>query len=197
MQFLLDHLASVVITGILLLAILATQFRGQQASVDAVQYYDAKIRLLSLVQMIERDFTNIGSGVDSVKFAITELDTVSVPAEFTFLARTDSTDNASHTVTYQWEEEGDVTLKDKTTIPTYTVRRIIDGAISGTSTGSVTNFRIDLFTADSFIVAANYAATRFINVSVKSVSTLGTVAQVEQSGWNKSFRPVNLTRKPQ
>ncbi len=197
MQFLLDHLASVVITGILLLAILATQFRGQQASVDAVQYYDAKTRLLSLVQMIERDFTNIGSGVDSVKFAITELDTVSVPAEFTFLARTDSTDSAAHTVTYQWEEEGDVTLKDKTTIPTYTVRRIIDGSISGTSTGAVTNFRIDLFTADSFIVAANYAATRFINVSVKSVSTLGTVAQVEQSAWNKSFRPVNLTRKPQ
>ena len=197
MQFLLDHLASVVITGILLLAILATQFRGQQASVDAVQFYDAKTRLLSLVQMIERDFTNIGSGVDSVKFAITELDTVSVPAEFTFLARTDSTDSAAHTVTYQWEEEGDVTLKDKTTIPTYTVRRIIDGSISGTSTGAVTNFRIDLFTADSFIVAANYAATRFINVSVKSVSTLGTVAQVEQSAWNKSFRPVNLTRKPQ
>lgn len=197
MQFLFDHLASVVITGIILLAIIATQFRGQQASVDAVQFYDAKTRMLSLVQMVERDFTNIGSGVDSVKYAITDLDTVSVPAEFTFLARTDSANFAAQTVTYQWEEEGSVRLKDKSYVPTYTVRRLINGVTSGISSGAITDFRIDLFTADSIVIGTNYASTRLVNVSMKSVSTIGTVQQAEQSHWNKSFRPVNMTRKPE
>ena len=106
MQFLLDHIAAVLITTILLLVIMATQFAGQQTNIDATQYYDAKIRLLDLVQSVERDFTNIGSGLDSVKFAIQEFDTVSVPARITFAARTDSTIPGSQLVTYQWEETG-------------------------------------------------------------------------------------------
>ena len=194
MQFLLDHIAAVLITSILLLVIMATQFAGQQTNIDATQYYDAKIRLLDLVQSVERDFTNIGSGLDSVKFAIQEFDTVSVPARITFAARTDSTIPGSQLVTYQWEETGSVRLKDQSTIPTYTVQRLIDGAISGTSAGAITGFRVDLLRADSISITTNFEDMRLVNVIMSTASTLGTNEQVEQSRWRKQFRPMNMTR---
>lgn len=194
MQFLLDHIAAAMIAGLLLLVIMATQFAGQQTNIDATQYYDAKIRLLDLVQSVERDFTNIGSGLDSVQFAIQEFDTVSVPARISFAARTDSTIPGWQLVTYQWEETGSVTLKDNSTIPTYTVQRLINGAVSGTSTGSITGFRVDLLRADSISITTNFQDTRLVNVIMSTASTLGTNEQVEQSRWRKQFRPMNMTR---
>lgn len=193
MQFLLDHIAAVMITGIILLVILATQYAGQQTNIDATQYYDVKTRMLDLVESIERDFTNLGSGIDSVKFAIQSFDTTGVPASISFAARTDSTDPSAHIITYQWEVDGSVTLKD-TTVSTFTVRRLIDGIVSGMSTGSITLLRIDLLRADSLNVGVNYANTRLINVILRASSTLGTNEQVEQSSWRKQFRPVNMTR---
>jgi len=194
MQFLLDHIAATMIAGLLLLVILATQFAGQQTNIDATQYYDAKIRLLDLVQSVERDFTNIGSGIDSVKSAIQEFDTLSVPAHISFAARTDSTIPDWQLVTYQWEETGSVTLKDYSTIPTFTVQRLINGAVSGTSTGAITGFRVDLLRADSISITTNFEDMRLVNVIMSTASTLGTNEQVEQCQWRKQFRPMNMTR---
>jgi hypothetical protein len=193
MQMLLDHLASVAIAGLILLSILALQMRGKDASIEATQFYDSKIRLLSIAEVIERDFSNIGSGVDSVQYAITSLDTVSVPARFIFQARTDTLDKAAHTLIYEWEPTGSVALSD-TTYSTYTVKRIINGAISGTNVGSITSLSIKLFNEAGIEITTNYADTRRLNVRVKTISTLGVNSEVELSGWNKNFRPMNLTR---
>jgi hypothetical protein len=195
MQFLLDHIAAVVISGIILLVIIATQYRGQQTNIDATQFYDSRIRLLDMVQSVERDFTNMGSGVDSVQYAISSFDTLSSPATISFFARTDSTDFNPHTVTYQWESTDSLTLKDKTKIPTYTVKRLIDGNMSGQSVGAITGFRVDLLTRDSLAVNANFKDVRFVNVLLRVASTLGTNAQVEETNWRKQFRPMNMTRE--
>jgi len=194
MQFLLDHLAAVVIAGLLLLVIIATQFRGQQTGIDATQFYDTRTRLLDLVQSVERDFSNLGSGADSVQYAIQEFDTLSTPARISFVARTDSSDPSGHTVTYRWTATDSVQLKDLTMQPTYTVERLIDGNLSGQSIGSVTGFRVDLLTRDSLAVSSNFKQVRLINVLLSAASTLGTNAQIEQSSWRKQFRPMNLTR---
>jgi Tfp pilus assembly protein PilE len=193
MQLLLDHLASVAIAGLFLLAVLALQTRGNDASIEATQFNNTKTRMLSLAAMVERDFTNIGSGVDSVAYAITSLDTTSATRRFVFLARTDTADAAAHTVTYEWEAAGSAQLTD-TTLATYTVKRIINGYTSGQSVDSVTSFGIKLFNSSGIQITTNYADTRFVNVSVTAVSTLGVMSELEQSRWNKSFRPINLTR---
>jgi hypothetical protein len=193
MQLLLDHLASVAIAGLVLLAILALQIRGNDVSTGATQYYNTKTRMLSLAEMVERDFTNIGSGVDSVQYAITSLDTTSATRRFVFLARVDTADASPHIVTYEWSATGNATLKD-TVATTYTVKRMIDGVTSGQSVDSVTSFGIELFNDSGLQITTNYPNTRVINVAVTSVSTLGINSKMEQSRWNKSFRPMNLTR---
>ena len=193
MQLLLDHLASVAIAGLVLLAILALQIRGNDVSIGATQYYNTKTRMLSLAEMVERDFTNIGSGVDSVEYAITMLDTSSTTRRFVFQTRVDTLDVAPHTVTYEWAATGNAALKDTTTA-TYTVKRIIDGVTSGQSVGSVISFGIKMFNNNGLQITTNYHDTRLINVSMATVSTLGINKKLEHSRWNKSFRPMNLTR---
>jgi hypothetical protein len=147
-----------------------------------------------MVQSVERDFTNLGSGTDSVKFAIQEFDTLAIPARISFVARTDSTDPLGHSVTYRWEAMDSVVLKDKSVIPTYNVERLIDGNVSGRSVGAITGFRVDLLTADSLSINTNFQNVRLVNVLISVASTLGTNAQIEQSRWRKQFRPMNMTR---
>ena len=87
-----------------------------------------------------------------------------------------------------------MTMKDKSTIPTYTVQRLIDGNVSGSSTGAITDFRVDLLTADSLAITTNFGDMRLVNVFMSAASTLGTNEQVEQTRWRKQFRPINMTR---
>ena len=193
MQLLLDHIASIGIAGLILLSLLVLHERGGDASIEATQFHTAKTRMLSLAEMVERDFTNIGSGVDSVQFAITKLDTVSVPATFAFQARTDTADASPHAVVYEWEADGSVEIGDST-YSTYSVKRIINGTTSGWSSGSITSFSIAMFGAAGNQITTNYADTRIITVSVSAVSTVGVGEKIEQSDWDRTFRPMNLTR---
>ena len=152
MQFLLDHLAAVVITGFIILIIGAVSFRGQSASIDSTQYYAQKRMLLDLVQMAERDFSNIGSGSTSPGTAVISFDTTGALKHFAFRARPDSIAvpnfilTAPSTIRYEWEEAGTVALTSGDT-QAYTVRRLVDGNLAGRSTGYITSFNIDFFAA--------------------------------------------------
>jgi Tfp pilus assembly protein PilE len=195
MQFMLDHIAGVVIAAIVVMIIAVTQFRGSEVSIEATQYAAAKTRMLDVAQFIEQDFSNIGSGVRPASSAIQVLDTTSTPREFRFLARTSQADPDSHVVAYRWSATGTTVLANNVTVPTYTVERRIDGTVSGTSMGTVTGFRIDLMTADSTAVTTNYDATSIVSVLLKATSPLGVSKGIEQTRWRKVFRPVNLTRQ--
>jgi predicted ABC-type sugar transport system permease subunit len=195
MQFILDHITGVVIAAIVIMIVAVTQFRGSEVSIEANQYAAAKTRMLNVVEFVEQDFANIGSGVDPVSGAIQNLDSVSTVKEFQFLGRTSQGDPAVYTILYRWTETGSVVLANNVTVPTYTVERRIDGAVSGTSMGTVTEFRVDLMAADSTVVTTNYQDTRLVGVFLKATSPLGVSKGIEQTRWQKVFRPVNLTRE--
>lgn len=194
MQFMIDHIAGVVIAAIVVMVIAVTQFRGSEVSIEATQYAAVKTRMLDVAQFIEQDFTNIGSGVPSGgSSAIVSLDTIATPKTFTFLGRTSQADEAPHTILYRWSVTDSAVVANEI-VPTYTIERVIDGVVSGTSMGTVTEFRIDLMTADSTIVISNYGATRIVSVLMKATSPLGVSKGIEQTRWRKVFRPVNLVR---
>ena len=195
MQFIIDHLTGVVISAIVILIIATTQFRSRDASIDATQYAAAKTRVLAIAEAVERDFSNLGSGVDSVKYAIMGLDTTSTIKFFQFAGQTVQGDPTVRTIRYQWSQTGSVYLANNAAIPTYTIERRIDGNISGTSMSTVTGFEIDLMTADSSVVISNYADTRIIGVLLSAVSPLGVNTEIEQTRWRKVFRPVNMQRQ--
>ena len=193
MQVLIDHIAGVIIGGTVILLILAAQLKGSRASIESTQYYATKKGLFSLVESIERDFSNIGSGVPFGGVVIDTLDTLGTVKAFAFRARSSQGDPAPHLFRYEWTEDGTEYLADGPT-PTYKVERKIDGAVTGQSSGMVISMRIDLLKGDSTNVGTTYSDTRQVNVHVTAISPIGVKKDFEQSRWSKAFRPANLTR---
>jgi hypothetical protein len=191
MHFILDHIASVLIAGVILLILLSLTYRGQDTTHDATMYYTAKTSMLSMAEWIEQDFKNIGTGHNPPSTSIISLDTTGATKNFTFWAQVEQ-DSSARTVRYEWLQDGTADL-DSATVPVYTVRRMIDGTITGWSNDTVTNFRIKLLQADSTNVTA-LTQTRQVHVFVKAVSPLGVGDLIEETTWSKIFRPVNLTR---
>lgn len=210
MQFLLDHLAAVVITGFLILVLGAISFRGQTTSIDSTQYFAQKQLLLDLVQFTERDFTNIGAGfnpaVDAVQAG--DFDTSGTAActgggtqcsFFQFRARADSSDIAPSLIRYEWRQVGTHDLTAGT-VPAYELRRMTGpvagpaNTLSGQSSGYITRFRLDFFAPAGTSVAPQVDSMRVVQVDVTAVSPLGISENVEQSQWTRTFRPVNLIR---
>jgi hypothetical protein len=174
-----------------LLILLSLTYRGQDNTHDATMYYTAKTSMLSMAEWIEQDFKNIGSGHNPPSTSIISLDTTGATKNFTFWAQVEQ-DSSARTVRYEWLQDGTADL-DSATVPVYTVRRMIDGTITGWSNDTVTNFRIKLLQADSTNVTA-LTQTRQVHVFVKAVSPLGVGDLIEETTWSKIFRPVNLTR---
>ncbi len=193
MQTLIDHIAGVIIGGTVILLILASQLKGQKASIESTQYYATKAGLFSLVESIERDFSNIGSGVPHGGVLIDTLDTTGTVKAFQFRARVAQADPAPHIFRYEWTEDGSANLSTGA-VPLYRVERKVDGAVTGQSNGMITSMRIDLLTSDSLDVGATYGLTRQLNVQLTAVSPIGVGEGFEQSRWSKVFRPANLTR---
>lgn len=196
MQFLIDHVASIFIGSILILIVAGLQLRTRNSSIDATQYGAAKTRLLDIVEMIEQDFSNIGSGVPTAAIAtsIQSFDTLSSTRVFEFLGRTGVADPSPHVIRYEWAPTGTATLNDGTSIPTYQITRRLDGAFSGESMSTITGVRIDLMDADSVAVGGLFANTRLVSVDITAVSPIGVGDAIEQPRWRRIFRPVNLTR---
>jgi hypothetical protein len=200
MQFLLDHIAAVVITGFIILILGAVSFRSQSASIDSTQYFAQKRMLLDLVQMAERDFANIGSGATAPGTAVISFDTSGTVKHFSFRARPDSIAvpnyilSAPSTIRYEWQEAGTAALRTGE-VKTYTLRRLVDGNLDGRSSGYITSFDLDFFAPGGTSVPATADSMRAIRLDVTAVSPLGRGNKIEQSTWTKVFRPVNLTRK--
>ncbi len=192
MQMLLDHIAAVVISGIIILVLAVVTLGGKSSSIESTQYRAQKRMLLNLVEFLERDITNIGAGVSPVTGAIQSFDTSATIRFFQFLARPDSSQAAPSVIRYEWEPEATIDLK-RGTVPTYTVRRLIDGTMDGRSTGNITSFRVDLLTADSTTVGA-FSDTRLVRLDVTAISPIGVTQEIQESRWTKMFRPVNFLR---
>ena len=202
MQFLLDHIAAVVITGFIIFIIAAVSLRGQDTSIDSTQYYAQKRMLLDLVQFVERDFTNIGAGVNPVADIIQPgaFDTSGATKFFQFRGRADSTDLFASIIRYEWDQVGTLELSSGTT-PALRIRRLVTPltppgpqVVAGMSSGYITSFDIDFFAQGGTSVAPTVDSMRVVRVDITAVSPLGRGNNIEQSWWTKVFRPVNLTR---
>ena len=182
------HIIGTMIAIMVFVILIGTQHAAQEASVDAAQYYMSKTRMLALVDLIERDFTNIGSGMQNVQDAIATLDTTSATRQFTFWARTDPASTDAQQISYQWTLTG--TQEDD---PHYEITRLVDGNPS-MSLNSMTEVVVRLFDENLNPVVGNYPDTRRIYVGVRAAISDDGSGSIEQTQWSSMFRPVNLTR---
>src|SRR5690606_30388829 len=136
-----------VIAGLVLFTMLAVQEKSQVAAVDAVQYRTAKSHMLSLVEIMERDFGNYGAnlrrvGTDYIGERLHPnvingnfyFDSTAVPDgkryELDFLSQPDSLEPFG-LIRYVWEPIAVevVTLDNGTDRQLYRLERYFDGTL--------------------------------------------------------------------
>jgi len=208
MQVIVDLLYGAVIAGVVLLLVLSMKLRGEQTSVDAAQFRAAKIGTLSLVETLERDFTNIGSQRRDLTLtpedSFVGWDTSGVPAYLVFMTQTDSQEVAQP-VCYAWREMPGKTVELKRgTVPLIHLERRIGagptctgGTLAGMNTNMLTRFEVHLLpdSSDAPItinLRGSNANVRRLLVRLRTVSPLGPGEAIEESRWERMFRPPNL-----
>ncbi len=213
MQVASDFIYGAIIAGVVLLMVFTLKLRGNETSIDATVFRAARIGSLSIIEAIERDFTNIGSHnpdldvpvpIDSI---FVNWDTLGVPAFLVFQARTDSLVTSQKTnVCYSWIEMPGktVTLKSGPK-PLLELKRKVGvdnncngGVLAGMNTNMITRFEIHFLRADGLAITELYGAdadVQQIVVRMRAVSPLGPGDVIEETWWEKVFRPVNLWKR--
>lgn len=196
MQVLLDNLAAVVIGSTVLLIIAFTQFRGQEAAIDGVQYYAAKSQMVDFVRQLQVDLHNVGAGVPNADIEtgeaiVTYATTGDTTEAFAFRTYADSLSFAPKpgpdVVCYRRELTGETAyVRDPAAggyeeKPTFRIVRRVNPTSSADCTGgtetsasmaSLTEFHIDL-RRDNGSTTPNYSEVRQLGVHVRGVSPLG------------------------
>lgn len=200
MQFLLDHLSAIVVSGIVLLILLGVSLASQTSAVQAVQA-DARFAAAdAIVDMLEGDLPNVGAGVAAGDDRILALEgTAALTTAFEFSGAVGASATAAvERVRYELEEAGTVVVGQgaaQQTVPAYTLRRLVhDGSafrLSGASRSTVTAFTVRLLDAAGAPVGSPLDAARVAEVALATASPLGDGASV--SRWQRRFQLLNVT----
>lgn len=205
MQAMIDHVAAFVIGAVILFAVFALSAKSNDSAIEAVQVDLGKTELRLLVDALEQDFNNIGSGManpnlNGANRVVRTYADSSGYTKLTFLAiQNDTGTPTPAAVTYRWRPNGTVTFPDGTTAPAVEVTRESGGAT--TSFGRATEFTLSLFKDSPVLgivpvpkgsVPDSLALVRYVDVSVGLVAPAGTDDLVQRTQWAKRFRPVNL-----
>ncbi len=180
----------------------STLFSGQAASVEATQIQRAKSNMFSMVQNLELDFRNLGSGVtpDST-FPLTPIDTLACEltagayCRFRFAGRVDPATPRASAIEYRWKKTDSATVEpDGPEVQLYVVTRLVDEKLRA-SMDRVTRFRLTFMDA-SGLQTDNLDTTRRIDVELNAlVPTTSGSNHLKEVAWRHTFTPGNLRRE--
>jgi len=202
MHAIIDHIAAVIIGATILLVLAVMSLKTQDGTIEALQVNLGKSELRQLIDQIEQDFNNMGSGMtypneDYANRTIRTFGTASGWTTLTFYGLQDDDAATPDTVlvTYRWRQNGTAVLADGTTTVDLTeVQRVMP---SGTTDSyhNVTGFTITL-TDKTFATvptgSANLHDARYLDIDLSMISPLGAEGLLQETRWSKQFRPINL-----
>lgn len=192
----IGYVLSILIAGIVVFIIFASSIRGNEAAVETLQYSTAKQSVVDVVSMMNRDFRNIGSNYPYPnvlsELAVLQYDTASVPHRFSFVAQT-RRGMPPDTVTYRWGPGSAVKIGDST-VSTIELKRFVDGLLSGSSSGAITSFSLELFNDQDQPVMAS-AETRRIDVELQGISSAGSNGEIKALRWTETFYPMHMSKQ--
>ncbi len=197
MHVLYDHILAVLIGGIILLVLVQLQQTGQQTQVEVTRYYANRKQMVTFIETLQRDFQNIGAGVNPSDQKIVSFSWNNTEKSIEFRARVDTTAGAPvELIKYQLlpvpTEESSCEE-----VECYEVQRFVHDGIAyqadGKSMNTLTDFEIELRTWNGTPVGANLDDTREILVRVAALSPLGEEGVIKRSRWQTQLRPISLT----
>lgn len=195
MQAMIDHTAAVVIGATILFILFALSTRSNDSSIEATQVELAKTELRVLIDTIEQDFNNMGSGLGNPNTAISTYADSSGYKVLRFRGLTDTGSTNAMAITYRWRQQGTAYLPDGTTVDTYEVERRASGQTMRFD--KATNFALtlrkdNLNTVPVGSITDSLALVRYADVEVGMIPPVGTENLIQQTRWAKRFRPINL-----
>lgn len=204
MQLILDHLNAVLVASILIGVALTLNVRNQESAVEVTQFHAAKAQQSALIDLIEYDLEDLGSGVATGDQMITAYDVDGFGVKAFELRRelVDAEGEAQVVrVRYARTYAGSYTTKEDVIIPYFHIRRFVEtenGAMAST-TGSgyeVATFDLTLLGPDGNVVTDNLNAATSIRVHLTSALPFqhGN-GDVKFTSWEGTFRPANLARR--
>lgn len=197
MWSLTDHLIALLVLGVLLMILLATQRDGRVASVEGVIRSDARAVLNQTADWIERDLANLGAGVPDGEAALVAYAWAPEHAAFTFRTMPDTSAEAvAETVRY---ERVDVSGGE---VPRYEVRRYVltdaGGDLQGRTPPTVRAFDVTLRNAagEPFAGEGSFPLADVRSVEVLIVMDPPLGASGPPLTWRRRFYPPGLAAGP-
>ena len=207
MHVMIDHVAAVIVGAVVLIAVIAMMATSNEGAVGAVQVDMGKTELRALVDALEQDLNNMGSGMASpnanaanaVVASYVQSAAGRTTLRFWSLQDDAASNAAPDTVTYHWLQSGTVTFTDGTSTPGYVVTRSQGGAHS--RLGTTTAFSVKLLKDSPVLgitevplgsIPDSLALVRYVDVAVGLASPAGGEDLVQRTQWTKRFRPINL-----
>ena len=211
MNVMIDNIAAVVIGAVILVTVFALSARTNDSAIEATQVDIAKTDLRSLVDAFEQDLNNMGSGMGrpnaiAAERVVTERLSAGGTETVRFWALPSETATTPQLVTYRWTQSGTYSFFNETTqaqdtAPLFEVERET-GSGASTQTGTfenVSDFGLVLRYDDlGHLTPSAYANTdsltlvRYVDVELAVVSPAGTDGLIQETRWEKRYRPINL-----
>lgn len=193
MQFIYDNLIASLVAAIVLFMLIGVQLATQRANVEANLHYMNRAKTRALIEMIERDFPNIGSGVEAGTEAMITSYGWTDPAyrHFEFKAVTDPSPGASPQAIRYLMMPSNSPVCEQAEVPCWRVERQVDAGsgfeAAGSSGETLTEFEIELlpFTGD-------LREVREVRVRLASLSPAGEEGLVGRTTWETRFHPFSL-----
>jgi len=193
MQLIYDNLSAVLVGTVVLLILAGIHLTSRTAGTEAGMYYMNRVQTLTLIQMIERDFPNIGAGVDpQQRDMIAAYSWSDENRRFEFRATIDSTAAAPvHRIRYEVAPVTNPTCAEAQ-VQCYEVQRMVDAGsgfeVTGRSNTFVTDFEIELSPQ-----TGDLADVREVRVRLAALSPGGDNSVVSRTSWESRFRPFSLS----
>jgi len=192
MLFNLDNLAATLIGGVLVLILIVTQFRAQQANTDRAALYTAKVQTLAFADVLVRDFSNLGVEMPRDR----RIGRHSINQDgLTDTLRFSRVDTSGDTlnIEYRLVAAGSFVHEDSTTI-LYQVERYENGVYTGGSTPTMRSFTIELLDEGGGPVTVDLRQVRQVRIGFVNMLPYGDPDEhyISATYWGTTLRPRSL-----
>ena len=198
MYLLYDHINAIFIAAAVFLLFVQVQRTGQQTQAETTSYYANRAKTTAFVETLQRDFRNLGAGVDAADPMITDFywdSTATSYIEFKAALNPDST----HLIDQIKYERTQITgVYDCDSIPCFEVRRSVYNGTAyvqdGGSAATLREFTI-LLEGEGGTAPVTFDDTRAITIKIAASSPFGEDGMLERTRWQAKLQPPNLLRK--
>lgn len=203
MIFLQDHIISIMIGGLVMLIMATVYLDGQEAGVEITMQYSGRVNALNLIEMVQRDFSNIGSGVDTADPMILDYVWNATTKYIEFRGVVDTAATAPvELLRYQvvFVDSAQINFNDSLqTVALFEVQRLVDDAgtyrETGVSASTIREFDVSLLNATGSSVGGAFNDTRQIEVRMVALPSAIDTRINRHNYWQTRIRPPNLTLK--